>query len=66
MLKWTDFDFENRTVDITPEKGSDPRQLTISNQLIAMLNSLPQRPRATIRMHSDDTSQEPSDYKEPE
>ena len=41
MLKWTDFNFENRSVDITPEKGSDPRQLPISNQLIAMLNSLP-------------------------
>jgi integrase/predicted RNA-binding Zn-ribbon protein involved in translation (DUF1610 family) len=41
MLKWTDFNFENRSVDVTPEKGSDPRQLPISNQLIAMLNSLP-------------------------
>jgi integrase len=41
LLKWTDFNFENRTVDITPEKGSEPRQLKISTQLIAMLNSLP-------------------------
>ncbi len=41
LLKWTDFNFENRTVDITPEKGSEPRQLPISSQLIAMLNSLP-------------------------
>ena len=41
MLKWTDFNFENRSVDITPEKGSEPRQLPISPQLIAMLNSLP-------------------------
>jgi integrase len=41
MLQWTDFDFENKTVNITPEKGSDPRQLRISNQLIMMLNSLP-------------------------
>ena len=24
MLKWTDFSFENRTVNVTPEKGSDP------------------------------------------
>ena len=30
MLQWTDFDFENRTVNVTPEKGSDPRQLKIS------------------------------------
>lgn len=43
MLKWTDFDFENRTVNITPEKGSEPRQLKVSPQLISMLNSLPRR-----------------------
>jgi integrase len=42
MLQWTDFDFENRIVNITPEKGSEPRQLKISIQLVAMLNSLPQ------------------------
>ena len=41
MLKWTDFNFENRSVDVTPEKGSEPRQLKTSAQLIAMLNSLP-------------------------
>jgi integrase/recombinase XerD len=41
LLEWTDFNFENRTVNITPEKGSEPRQLRISSQLIAMLNSLP-------------------------
>ena len=42
MLQWTDFDFENKTVNITPEKGSDPRQLRITMRLIMMLNSLPQ------------------------
>ena len=42
MLYWTDFDFENKTVNITPEKGSDPRQLRISMRLILMLKSLPQ------------------------
>lgn len=41
MLTWIDFNFENRTVNVTPEKGSEPRQLRISNQLIAMLSSLP-------------------------
>jgi len=41
MLNWTDFNFENRSVDVTPEKGSNPRQLKMSSQLIAMLNSLP-------------------------
>ena len=27
-LKWTDIDFENRTITITPEKGSNPRILS--------------------------------------
>ena len=65
MLKWTDFNFENRSVDVTPEKGSEPRQLKISTQLIAMLNSLPK----TRINHSDAakyTSQEPSENKEKE
>jgi len=35
MLQWTDFNFENKTVNITPEKGSEPRQLRISTQLIS-------------------------------
>jgi integrase len=41
-LKWIDIDTVNSTVSITPEKGSDPRQLRISMRLIMMLNSLPQ------------------------
>lgn len=40
-LEWTDFNFENRTVSITPEKGSDPRVLGTSSELIAMLKALP-------------------------
>jgi integrase len=40
MLEWTDINFENRTVDITPEKGSEPRQLPISIQLINMLHNI--------------------------
>jgi len=41
QLNWIDLDFENKTVNITPEKGSEPRQLKLSDKLIAMLNSLP-------------------------
>lgn len=41
QLRWIDFNFENKTVRITPEKGSEPRQLRISDTLIAMLNGLP-------------------------
>jgi len=40
-LEWIDFDFENKSVNITPEKGSNPRKLPISDKLILMLNSLP-------------------------
>jgi len=46
-LKWTDVDFENGTVRVTPEKGSSPRILKISNKLMAMLNALPKN-SATI------------------
>jgi integrase len=41
MLQWIDFNFDNKTVNVTPEKGSEARQLKIPTQLIAMLNSLP-------------------------
>ena len=40
-LKWTDIDFESKTLRITPEKGSHARIFRMSNKLIAMLNSLP-------------------------
>jgi integrase len=41
QIRWIDFDFQNKTVRITPEKGSEPRQLKISGKLIAMLSGLP-------------------------
>jgi integrase len=40
MLKWVDFDLENKTVRITPEKGGNPRSLRMSDRLLAMINSL--------------------------
>jgi len=40
-LKWIDIDPQSTTVTITPEKGSRPRKLKMSNQLLAMLNTLP-------------------------
>ncbi|MEM3728568.1 MAG: tyrosine-type recombinase/integrase [Candidatus Bathyarchaeia archaeon] len=42
-LKWTDIDFERRTVRITPEKGSFPRILPLSETAIMMLNRLPKK-----------------------
>ena len=41
-LKWTDYNTEAATLNITPEKGSNPRGLKISNKLQAMLSTLPQ------------------------
>ena len=40
-LRWKDLDFERGSATITPEKGSNARQLKISSHLIAMLNALP-------------------------
>jgi integrase len=47
QLKWTDLDGERKTLNITPEKGSNPRILPISNKLIGMINRL-SRNRPTI------------------
>jgi integrase len=40
-LKWTDIDPANRTVNVTPEKGSNPRVFKVSTSLIERLNALP-------------------------
>jgi len=48
MLKWIDFDIENITVRVTPEKGGEPRLLKISSKLIAMLNALPKTRQETF------------------
>jgi integrase len=42
-LRWIDLDPQQRTVNICPEKNSNPRQLTISVRLVGMLNALPKR-----------------------
>ena len=39
-LRWIDIDYENNSVRVTPEKGSNPRILKLSNKLIAMLKVL--------------------------
>jgi integrase len=40
-LTWFDIDFENRTINIAAEKGSNPRMFKMSNKLVAMLSGLP-------------------------
>ncbi len=42
-LRWDSLDFETREVRITPEKGSNPRKLRMSDKLIVMINKLPRR-----------------------
>ena len=48
-LRWTDFDSEQRTVNVSPEKNSNPRQLKISPRLVSMLNALPKRYKLVFR-----------------
>ena len=40
-LKWTDLNTETNAISITPEKGSNPRSIKVSNKLMIMLNTLP-------------------------
>jgi integrase/rubredoxin len=40
-LRWTDIDYESKTIRITPEKSSDPRIFKISQRLLDMLSTLP-------------------------
>jgi integrase len=42
-LKWTDLDTENRTLRLTPEKGSNPRISKISTKLLSMLLAMPRK-----------------------
>ena len=41
QLEWDDVDFESKVINITPEKGSNPRVLPLSNKLSSMLQALP-------------------------
>ncbi len=42
-LKWTDIDFVNNTVSITPEKGSHARMLKLSSKALGMISMLPKK-----------------------
>ena len=44
-----DIDTVRKTVNVTPEKGSNPRILPISDKLINMLATMPKDPRATYK-----------------
>jgi integrase len=41
LLKWTCLNTQQKTVNVIPEKGSNPRILPISDRLLGLLNQLP-------------------------
>jgi integrase len=47
QVKWSDVDFEAGTIRITPEKGSYPRMIKVSNKLINKLAALKKRKNIT-------------------
>jgi integrase len=51
-LRWTDIDFENGSVRVTPEKHSNPRILKISSKLACMLNEMP---KDTLKVFNTET-----------
>ena len=53
QLKWTDLDLLNNSVRITPEKGSNPRNLPISNKLVSMLNAIPKDTERVFTYNTD-------------
>jgi integrase len=48
-----DLDTERKTLNITPEKGSNPRILPISDKLIGMINNLPKVHKTIFQPHKD-------------
>lgn len=43
QVEWAHIDFIRKTVHVTPEKGSNPRILPISDKLIGMIQRLPKK-----------------------
>jgi len=48
-LKWSDLDTEQRTINVAPEKNSNPRHMAVSSQLVGMLNALQKRHKLIFR-----------------
>lgn len=53
LLKWTDIDLEQRSVRITPEKGSNPRILPLSVKLVDMLSEMPKDTPTAFSVNAD-------------
>ena len=56
-LLWQDIDFERALVNISPEKGSNPRQPRISQKLIGMFNNLTRKNQYIFQNKSQDPLQ---------
>lgn len=52
-LHWIDLSTEQKTLNITPTKGSNPRILPISTKLIDMINQMPQNRETIFGTHID-------------
>ncbi len=55
-LKWTDIDFERKTVTVTPSKGSNPRILPLSDKIVGMLQTIPKKTDRIFSSLSSTTS----------
>ncbi len=53
LLKWTEIDLEQRSVRITPEKGSNPRILPLSVKLVEMLTEMPKDTPTAFSVNAD-------------
>jgi len=53
MIKWIDIDLEQRSIRITPEKGSNPRILPLSLKLVNMLSNLPKSTDTVFSVNAD-------------
>ena len=53
LLKWLDLNLQQKTANITPEKGSNPRILPISDKLINMINQMPHNKETIFQTNKD-------------
>ncbi|HLN45596.1 MAG TPA: site-specific integrase, partial [Candidatus Sulfotelmatobacter sp.] len=50
-LQWIQIDFESRTINITAEKGSNPRIFRISNKLFDILSQFPKKDQQIFKRY---------------
>jgi len=52
-LRWVDVDFVRKSINVIPEKRSNPRILGMSNKMVDMLNQLPKHSRKVFNANAD-------------